>query len=235
MSSRLVLAGALYQLGLLDGASLCSELERSCAGAWKAAFLPAGADPLGGLCYWPLHEQFWDVEDLFMRTLRDAFANEWCASEGSVSLDYLKDAFTAAGQTQRFDVSAEMAALLLRLTSLVQILERMHAAANWCEQIAGQPGQQARSGIAEVAAGLTNSLDALKGSAAQYDCSIFRPVVHYLELAIPRDAGYAAIRNVWLPRARISRGRALAASGRFLGERIRRCESGGSGVAIGTV
>jgi hypothetical protein len=73
-----------------------------------------------------------------------------------------------------------MTALLSRLTSLVQILEQMDAAANWCEQIAGQSGQQARSGIAEVA-GLTNNLHALKGIAAQRDRSIFQPVVHYLD------------------------------------------------------
>jgi hypothetical protein len=57
----------------------------------------------------------------------------------------------------------------------------MHAAANWCEQIVGQSGQQARSGFAEVAAGLTDSLHASKGIAAQRDWSIFRPAVHYLD------------------------------------------------------
>jgi hypothetical protein len=97
------------------------------------------------------------------RALRHIFANQWCAGD-SLSLDYIKGRFAAVGRTQHRDLAIQMTAALPRLTSLVRILEQMHAAAMWCDPMNQRPGQLACSRIAAVAVVLRNSLQAIEDS-----------------------------------------------------------------------
>jgi Glycosyltransferase family 9 (heptosyltransferase) len=173
-----VLAAALNRLGRLNDLGLRRELAPRGQAAWETDFLPPGADPLGGLCYRPLHRQSWTVDDLFTRALRHAFAREFCGVSGRLPLGDLWGASCSAGGDSAHTRS-QYSALRQNADSLARALEQMHAAAATCAEMSTQ--RDSRSGIGRIAAKLTNGLDGLKSLTEKAEWAAFRPVVHYLD------------------------------------------------------
>jgi ADP-heptose:LPS heptosyltransferase len=177
-----VLAAALNRLGRLDAVRLQRELTQSGQAAWETTFLPANADPLGGLCYRPVHSRPFTIEELFTRALRHVFAREFCGGVGRVSLDYRPDFSSLAGADQEVH-DARIVRLDFRLwqgaESLAQVLEQMQEGATACATMSTQ--HDSRSSIGLEVAKLTNALDGLKSLTENAEWTMFRPVVHYLD------------------------------------------------------
>ena len=181
-----VLAAALNRLRRLDAVRLQRELTQSGQAAWETAFLPGNVDPLGGLCYRPVHSRPFTVEELFTRALRHVFAREFCGGAGRVSLDYLPDFSNSAGADDAdYDVgiasidSGRWSSLWQNCKSLAQILEQIQGAAIACATMATQ--RQSYSDIGSTTAKLTDTLAALKSLTEDAEWMMFRPVVHYLD------------------------------------------------------
>ena len=99
----------------------------------RQAFLPAMADPLGGISYWPLHEYVPSIDDLFTRTLRHIFAVDFCGCSGNISLEYLKEKFPLAWEPNS-ELGQQAENLKNSMRPIVQTLHQMSIAAVKCEQ-----------------------------------------------------------------------------------------------------
>jgi ADP-heptose:LPS heptosyltransferase len=178
LAPELVLAAALNRLGLLEEASLRSELIRRGQLGWETCFLPEGADPLGGLSYRPVHADLVWIEDLFTRALRHVFAWEFCRGEGSLSLDYALDLFK---HTAVLDLVQQTNDLLEKMNRVVPVLEEMGAAATNCQELNRRSDRQASAEINKIVPQLMTGLEALMTFTAKAEAVMFKPVVQYLD------------------------------------------------------
>jgi ADP-heptose:LPS heptosyltransferase len=182
-----VLAAVLHRLGRFDTLTLQRELANHQQAAWETDFLPVDADPLGGLCYRPLHHRPFAIEDLFTRSLRHVFARKFCGEQRIKSSDYLADS-AASAREAAFGV--EGCEFRRSANFLAHILEQMQGAAAACAEMTARRD----AGIGAIATKLTNELEGLKSLTEKAPWAMFRPVVHYLDWTLrmmpilpPRD------------------------------------------------
>jgi ADP-heptose:LPS heptosyltransferase len=171
---EVVLAAALNRLGKVDGTVLRRALGDHSVEAWETSFLPVGADPLGGITYWPVHERAMGAQELFTRALRHVFAESFCGGRG-VSLEYLRERCGVAA------ASAEVAGMRGIANSLVQSLQQMAATASKCVELSGRQDRAAGNAVVQLAPLLTKAMTALLQRTAQADAGGFQPVMHYLD------------------------------------------------------
>jgi len=144
----LVLAAALHRLGAIPEASLRQELAEANFEGWETMFLPAQADPLGGLTYRPLHRHRLRLEELWTRALRHALAESFCEGQQALSMAYLR------GLELEVNLSSERRELHERIAHVQAALARMAEEAALCKRLASAPDRHA----ADQIRGLTNSL-----------------------------------------------------------------------------
>jgi ADP-heptose:LPS heptosyltransferase len=169
-----VLAAVLHRLGRVDTLVLQRELADRQQAAWETDFLPAGSDPLGGLCYRPLHRRPLTIEHLFTRSLRHVLARKFCGGRGNTASDHLADSAAAA---RGAGLGAEGCEFLRKANFLAHILEQMRGAAAACAEMTARRD----AGIGAIATKLTNELEGLKALTEKAPWAMFRPVVHYLD------------------------------------------------------
>jgi hypothetical protein len=180
LEPSLVLSAALYRLALADLASFRSELARQGQQAWETSFLPATADPLGGISYWPLHEYVPSIDDLFTRTLRHVFAVDFCGRSGKISLEYLKEKFPLAWEPNS-ELGQQAENLKNSMRPVVQTLQQMSVAAVKCEQSSRRIDRDAGNVVNQLAPVLIRTLNTLLESTAAPGARAFQPVLHYLD------------------------------------------------------
>jgi ADP-heptose:LPS heptosyltransferase len=181
LEPSLVLTAALNRLGLVDQASLRSELAHHQQEAWETAFLPVAADPLGGISYWPLHEYLPSIEDLFTRTLRHVFAASFCGGGGSISIEYLKERFPQAWDGPRSIMGQQAEGLLNAMKPITQTLQQMSIAAAKCEKNSRRIDRDAGAVVNNLVPVLIRTLKTLLKCTSNADSRAFQPVVHYLD------------------------------------------------------
>jgi len=188
LSTDTVLAAILNRLDRVDAHSLQREWTLRGQAAWETRFLPQDADPLGGLCYRPLHRRSLSVADLFAQALRHAFAREFWGGSGNVSLDCvqnlpcLRDLSCLSSLDDRdfaTRIANSDAGLRQNADLLAQTLDQMSAAAMACAKMRTQ--RDSYSGVGPTVEKLTNTLEGLKSLTENAEWTMFRPVVHYLD------------------------------------------------------
>jgi ADP-heptose:LPS heptosyltransferase len=168
-----VLAAVLHRLGRFDTLTLQRELANHQQAAWETDFLPPDSDPLGGLCYRPLHRRSLTIEDLFTRSLRHVLARKFCGAQRNKSSDLAES--SAAARDSGF--GAEGFAFRRNANFLAHTLEQMQGAAAACAEMTARLD----AGIGAIATKLTNELEGLKALTETAPWAMFRPVVHYLD------------------------------------------------------
>ena len=177
ISPEIVLAATLNRLGRIASADLRRELARHNQAAWETRFLEVEVDPLGGLCYHPLHREASSAGDLLARALRHAFAHEFSDERSRVSL-----AANFSAERSFPENLSELTEILQKAETLARILGQMHSAARLCGENANS-GREARwrPEITSTASTLICSLEEMKKLVATPEWRALAPVIHYLD------------------------------------------------------
>jgi ADP-heptose:LPS heptosyltransferase len=169
----LVLAAALHRLGAIPEASLRQELAEANFEGWETMFLPAQADPLGGLTYRPLHRHRLRLEELWTRALRHALAESFCEGQQALSMAYLR------GLELEVNLSSERRELHERIAHVQAALARMAEEAALCKRLASAPDRHAADQIRGLTNSLMQTLEQLK-QAVRAD-PFLNPVIQHLD------------------------------------------------------
>jgi len=115
LTPELVHLAALERLGQASPEQLAQALDQAGVEGWETLFLPAGADPLSGLTYLPMHRRGEPAQRLFVYVIRHLLAQHLCGG-GAVSLQPLQE-WIAAG---RLPLDCAAAAQFDAMQQLVQ-------------------------------------------------------------------------------------------------------------------
>lgn len=165
----LVLAAALYCLGLVGQEDLRIEAARQNASAWETFRLDPHADPLGGISYRPLHVEQLPPAQIFTRQLRHLFAEVFAAGDFP-----LRTAKPSGPQT--ISVSNECG---IEIARVVAVLDSMTAAAARCSVLCARPTSESAAEISALSASLVGAMEQLKTHADKHIQT--KPVIHFLD------------------------------------------------------
>lgn len=113
LSPELVHLAAQKQLGQVPREPLAQALDEAGVEGWETVFLPAGADPLSGLTYLPVHRRGLPASRLYAYVMRHLLAQHLCGG-GAVSLHPLQQ-WIAAGALPLADAAATQFDAMQRL------------------------------------------------------------------------------------------------------------------------
>jgi ADP-heptose:LPS heptosyltransferase len=173
---RLVLASALYCLGLIDEYRLRTETARQNASAWETFFLDPEADPIGGISYRPLHVDHLSPDQVFARELRHLFAQVFSRAQNVTGRpDFAFQRRERALQrtrlpTQEHDVEG---------ARVVAVLTSMAEAAARCGLLCARQTRESAAEIATLSASLVGAMEELKAHAEIH--IRMKPVIHFLD------------------------------------------------------
>jgi hypothetical protein len=182
LAPDLVCSACCYRLGILDQQGLNQQLAGQHATAWETMFLPAGADPLGGIGYRALHHHRLTVTDVFSRTLRHFFAGEFRKKDVTISLDYVRQwANGVATCSAPSDVAAELSELKETIASVIVVLDNMARQAAEAARLVRALTPKTSARLSSLGDTLIGSLETLKTQAEHASESQLTPVVQYLD------------------------------------------------------
>lgn len=143
LSPALVRLAARERLQQATRRELQQELDAAGIEGWETSFLPAGADPLGGLTYLPMHRRGLPAHRLFGYVIRHLLAQRLCGG-GPVSLQYLQQLIAAGTLTLDRDIALQFD-LMHRI-----LLETITALQGFSQQAALAHAAAARGDTAEM-------------------------------------------------------------------------------------
>jgi ADP-heptose:LPS heptosyltransferase len=173
---KLVLASALYCLGLLDEEDLRMETARRNASAWETFFLDLQFDPLGGISYRPLHVDHFSSDQIFARELRHLFAQVFSGAEKFYGAD---DFSLHAGKVSSRRPVPPPKQSDLEIARVVAVLGSMTDAAARCHILCARQTTESAAEISSLSASLVAAMEELKTHAENH--SRFKPVIHFLD------------------------------------------------------
>lgn len=166
---EVVLGAVLNRLGLADGETLRHELTDQGVTGWETFFLPPDSDPLGGICYRPVHAVSLGREEAFTRALRRLFAENFRARD----TEHLR--WNRPGSSSA-ESSCELArALTPFLTTLEQFAERLAR----CQSLCDAPDAAVVAEIHRTIEDVVRETEALKAAAESQPA--VKPVIHFLD------------------------------------------------------
>ncbi len=167
LSFEAAMVAVEYQLGRISREDLVRDLTRENCACWESYFLPASADPLGGVAYRPLHREEPSATALFHRILRHVFAWSFRGASGNLGASHLqRPALDRAG----------LGAVEQTVTSARMLLTQLEAGAECAIQAVQE---QDASKLERATQELTVVMDTLLSLAVR-ERSI-APVVHFLD------------------------------------------------------
>jgi len=173
---ELVLASALYCLGLLDGDRLRTEAAREDTSAWETFFLDSQADPLGGISYRHLHVDHFSSDQIFARELRHLFAQVFSGTENFPGAD---DFSPRAEKFVGRRAIPSSKASDVEVARAVAVLESMAEAAARCHLLCARQTRESAAEISSLSASLVAAMGELKTHAEIH--IRMKPVIHFLD------------------------------------------------------
>ncbi|MHC4945352.1 MAG: glycosyltransferase family 9 protein [Planctomycetota bacterium] len=177
IEARVVEAAVLERLGKFPQSDLRKLLDQRGLEAWETFFLPAWADPLGGLSTRPIHSEAWNPEELLCIALRHGLAAECCGKGEAIRLDYLAER-SRAGQASLhgfLEAAAcfqEQGGLFAqRLRAMAQTADNMHA-------LARSYNDGAMEMLSTMGTRLESELSALLEDSEKHP--VYKPVISFL-------------------------------------------------------
>ena len=173
---QLVLATALYCLGLIDESEMRAEMARQNASAWETFYLDSEADPLGGISYRPLHRNHFSPDQIFTRELRHIFAHVFCATEDTpVKVNSSLKIKSSFGPP----IIRRASARDIQTARFITLLESMAEAAARCRSLCARPTRESATEISALSARLVNAMEELKAHSESHVRT--RPAIHFLD------------------------------------------------------
>jgi ADP-heptose:LPS heptosyltransferase len=173
---QLVLATAMYCLGMIDESKLRIEIARHNASAWETYYLEPEADPLGGISYQPLHQNHFSPEQLFTRELRHILARVFCTTENIPSID---DSASRIAQASCPSIIRRSNAREVDTARFIALIESMAEAAARCRYLCARRTTESAAEISALSASLVTAIEELKTRSESHVRT--KPVIHFLD------------------------------------------------------
>lgn len=188
---QLVLATALYCLGVIDEKLLRAEIAQHNASAWETFYLDSEADPLGGISYQPLHLNYFTRDQIFTRELRHLFAHVFCGTESSFKTRNIVSEIESP-----FGPSILRRASDIQTAPFIALLNSMAEAAARCRFLCARPTRESAAELSALSSRLVEAMEELKARSESHVRT--RPAIHFLDWTsrmmdpMPPDATFHA-------------------------------------------